>query len=61
MIGTVILRIVDFIIIKIIGFDPTIVEVGDIAKSMQHSRFQTQVTVWLKTRKNSDGWQWSLV
>jgi hypothetical protein len=33
MIGVVILRITSFIVIKIIAFDPTIVEIGGIAVS----------------------------
>jgi hypothetical protein len=42
VIGVVIIRITSFIAIKIIGSDPTIVEVGGIAVSyMQHSKFQT--------------------
>lgn len=60
MISAVILRIVGFIVIRIIAFDPTVLKVGDIAISMQHSRFQTQVVVWL-TRKSSDGQQWNLI
>jgi hypothetical protein len=61
VIGVVILRIVGFITIRIIGFDPIVVEVGDIAISMQYSKFQTMVAMWLKTRKIFDGRQWSVV
>jgi hypothetical protein len=61
VVGVVILRITSFTDLSIVGFDPIVVEVGDLVVSMQYSRFCTQVAVWLKTRVQSSGWQWSLV
>ncbi len=62
MICVIILRIAGFTVITIIGFDATIVEVGDIAISfMQHYGFQTQVAVWLKTRTSFAGQQWNFI
>jgi hypothetical protein len=61
MIRVVIIRIMGFVAIKIISFDLTVAEVGDLAMSMRHSRFHTHATVWLKNRMQSNGWQWSLI
>jgi len=36
-------------------------EVANIAINMWHSRFYTQIVIWLKTRTKSDGWQRSLI
>jgi len=62
MIGVVILRVTRCRNIKIIGFDPIVVEVGSIVVSyMRHSKFQTQVAMWLKTRTSFGGQHWNLV
>jgi hypothetical protein len=45
IVGILILRITSFVALKIIGFDPTLVELRDITISMQHSRFCIQVTI----------------
>jgi hypothetical protein len=50
MIGAMILRIIGFVAIKIINFDPAVTKVGDVAMNMQHSRFHIQVIEWLKTK-----------
>lgn len=59
MIGVVILIIRGFVAIKIINFDPIVVEVGDVVVNMRHSGFHTHVTIWLKTTTQFDGWQWN--
>ncbi len=56
MIGVVILKFMRFVAIKIINFDLAMVEVGDVAMSMWHLGFHIHVTIWLKTRMQSDGW-----
>lgn len=55
MVGAIILRITSLAAVNIVGLDPIIAEVGDLVMNMQHSRFCTQVTVWLKTRVQSNG------
>jgi hypothetical protein len=45
IVDTFILRITSFVALRIIGFDPTLVEVGDVAISLQHSGFCIQVTI----------------
>jgi hypothetical protein len=50
VVGAVILRITSFAVVSIVGFDPIVVEVRDLVVNMQHSRFYTQVVVWLITR-----------
>jgi hypothetical protein len=44
-VGAIILRIIGFAIVKIIGFDSTIVKVGDLVMNMRHSGFHTQTTI----------------
>jgi hypothetical protein len=56
IVGTFILKIIGFAAIRIIGFDPALVEFGDITINMQHLRFCTQSAIRLKTRIKSDGW-----
>jgi hypothetical protein len=45
VVGTLILIITSFVALRIISFNPTSVEVGDIAISTQHSGFCIQVTI----------------
>jgi len=61
MIGAMIPKIMGFTIIIIIGFDPIVAKVGNVAIRMMNSRFYTRVVVWLKTRTRSNGWQWSFI
>ncbi len=44
-VGAIILRITRFAIVKIIGFNSTIINVGDLVMSMQHLGFHTQATI----------------
>jgi hypothetical protein len=50
MVGIIILRIISFVAVSIVGFDPIVVEIWDLVVSMWHSRFYTQVVVWLETK-----------
>jgi hypothetical protein len=59
--GSVILKNLRFAYLKIIGFEPSKVEVGDIAITIIHVRFFSKVAIWLKTRVGSNGWQWVLI
>ncbi len=61
MVGVAIKRITSFATVRIVKFDLAIAEVGDLIVSMQHSRFCTQVAVWLETRVQFDGWYGSFV
>jgi hypothetical protein len=61
VVGTLILRITSFIALRIIGFDPTLVKVGDIAINMQHSEFYIQITIWSKMKIEIYGWQWNFI
>jgi hypothetical protein len=61
VIGVLIPKFIGFTIIKIIGFDPIVAEVGNVAIHTKDSRFYTHVVVWLKTRTQSNGWQWSFI
>ncbi len=61
MIRVVIPKIMGFIVIKVIGFDLVVVKVNNVAIRMRDSRFYTHVVIWLKTRTQSNGWQWSLI
>jgi hypothetical protein len=47
--------------LKILGFDPFEVEVGDIAITIIHVGFFSKATIWLKTKVGSDGWQWVFI
>jgi hypothetical protein len=61
VVGIFVLIITSFVTLRIIGFDPNLAKAGDIAISMQHSRFYIEITIWLKMRIEFDGWQWSLI
>jgi hypothetical protein len=50
MIGVVILKIMGFVAIKIINFDPVVAKVGDVAMNMQHLGFHIHVIEWLETK-----------
>jgi hypothetical protein len=52
-VGVVILRAIGFALLIIVGFDPTIVEVGDIGFGMMHARFSIKVAILLKTKSKS--------
>jgi hypothetical protein len=60
-VGSLILRIIRFTSLKILGFDSFEAKVKDITITIIHVGFFSKVTIWLKTRARSDGWQWVLI
>ncbi len=54
-VGFVIIKIIGFASTIIVGFDPHIDEVGDLAIKMMHFRFFMKVIIWIKTRERVDG------
>ncbi len=59
--GFLLLRIIGFASIRTVGFDPSMVIVGDVAIIMIHAGFFSKAAVWLKTQTGSDGRQWVLI
>jgi hypothetical protein len=49
-VGSVIIKIIEFASTVIVGFDPRIVEVGDLAIGMMHAGFFIKETIWIKTK-----------
>ncbi len=60
-VGTMVIQIIGFTLEIIIGFDPSIVEVGDLVVGVAQSRFFMKVALWIKTKPWIDGKQWSFV
>jgi hypothetical protein len=60
-VGFIIIKITKFASTVIVGFDPRIVEVGDLAIGVMHAGFFIKVTIWIKTRKGAYGWQWTII
>jgi hypothetical protein len=54
--GAVILRFVGFGTVTLVGIDPKVARIGDIAVEIVHSGFHTQAKVWLRVRNGVDGW-----
>ncbi len=54
--GAVILRFVGFGAVTLVGIDPEVARVGDIAVEIAHSGFHTRAKVWLRVRNGADGW-----
>jgi hypothetical protein len=54
--GAVILRFLGFGVVTLVGIDPKVTRVGDIAVEIAHSGFHTRVEVWLRVRNGADGW-----
>jgi hypothetical protein len=55
-IGAVILRFVGFGTVTLVGIDPEVARIGDIAVEIAHSGFHTRAEVWLKVRNGADRW-----
>ncbi len=49
-VGVVILRVIRFTLLVIVGFHPTILEVGDISVGVMHVRFFIKLAILLKTK-----------
>jgi hypothetical protein len=54
--GVVILRFVGFGTVTLVGIDPEVARIGDIAVEIAHSGFHTRAEVWLRVRNGADGW-----
>jgi hypothetical protein len=54
--GVVILRFLGFGVVTLVGIDPEVARVGDIAVEIAHSGFHTRAEVWLRVRNGADGW-----
>jgi hypothetical protein len=54
--GSLIRKVTRFASLKIFGFDPFEVEVGDIAITIIHDGFFSKATIWLKNRAGFHGW-----
>jgi hypothetical protein len=54
--GAVILRFLGFGVVTLVGIDPEVARVGDIAVEIAHSGFHTRAEVWLRVRNRADGW-----
>jgi hypothetical protein len=54
--GAVVLRALGFGVIRLVGIEPDLARVGDIAVEVTHSGYFTRVRVWLKTIDGAGGW-----
>jgi hypothetical protein len=54
--GAVVLRFLGFGVVTLVGIDPEVTRVGDIAVEIAHSGFHTRAEVWLRVRNGTDGW-----
>lgn len=52
---------VGFVIIKIIGFDPHVAKVGDLAIGIMYFRIFMKVAIWIKTSERVDGRKWTII
>jgi hypothetical protein len=51
-----IMHFLGFGVVTLVGIDPEVARVGDIALEVAHSGFHTQAKVWLRVRNGADGW-----
>jgi hypothetical protein len=58
---TLVICITKFTYVIIIGFDPSVAKVGNLAIGITQLRFFMKVTLWIKTRLGIDGRQWSFI
>jgi hypothetical protein len=54
--GAVVLRALGFGVIRLVGIEPDLARVGDIAVEVTHSGYFTRAKVWLKTIDGAGGW-----
>jgi len=54
--GAMILRFLGFGVITLVGIDPEVARVRDIAVKVAHSGFHSRAEVWLRARNGADGW-----
>jgi hypothetical protein len=51
-----ILRFLSFGVVTLVGIDPEVARVGDIAVEIAHSGFHTRAEIWLRVRNGADRW-----
>jgi hypothetical protein len=51
-----IMHFLGFGVVTLVGIDPEVARVGDIALEVAHSGFHTRAKVWLRVRNGADGW-----
>jgi hypothetical protein len=54
--GAVIVCFVGFGTVTLVGIDPEVARIGDIAVEIAHNGFHTRTEVWLRVRNGADGW-----
>jgi hypothetical protein len=54
--GAMILRFVSFGTVTLVGIDPEVARIGDIAVEITYSGFYTRTEVWLRVRNGADRW-----
>jgi hypothetical protein len=54
-VGTLVLKIMKFANIIVVGFDPTLVEVGDIVVGVLNANYFMKTALWLKTCSDFNG------
>jgi hypothetical protein len=60
-VGSVIIKIIEFASIVMVGFDPRIVEVGDLVIKVMHAGFFIKTMIWIKAREGANGRQWTII
>ncbi len=61
-VGSVIIKIIGFAFVMIIiGFDPHVAKVGDLAIRVMYSGFFMKAAIWIKTREKIDGRKWTII
>jgi hypothetical protein len=60
-VGFVIITITGFVFVIIIGFDPHVAKVGDLAIGIMYYGFFMKPTIWIKARERVDGRKWTII
>jgi hypothetical protein len=54
--GVAIIRFLGFGVVSLVGIDPDVARIGDIAVEVAHSGFYTRTRVWLKVTNGARAW-----
>jgi hypothetical protein len=54
--GAVVLCFLGFGVVTLVGIDPEVARIRDIAVEIVHNGFHTRAKVWLRVRDGADGW-----
>jgi hypothetical protein len=54
-VGTMVIRIIGFTLVIILGFDPSITKVGDLAVGVEQLGFFLKAALWIKTELRTNG------